>query len=128
MVHIQADDSRADCHRSTEVMGSLDGYMAYCEITCPETYDVFPTDSSEHQISTLTLLVKSIDDKQVDRVKPERLEKEVTLYFLPRLLYMAAPPFTRETAREKVKKAQDLWNTRYTLPHIHQAIFSNKKS
>jgi len=24
---------------------------------------------------------------------------------------MAAPPFTEETAREKVKKAQDLWNT-----------------
>lgn len=26
-----------------------------------------------------------------------------------------APPFTEETARKKVKKAQDLWNTRYVV-------------
>lgn len=27
-----------------------------------------------------------------------------------------APPFTRETAQAKVKKAQDLWNTQYARP------------
>lgn len=35
----------------------------------------------------------------------------------------AAPPFTEEVARAKVKKAQDLWNTKYPsrLPHISHA-------
>lgn len=28
-----------------------------------------------------------------------------------------APPFTEETARKKVKAAQDLWNTRYVVAY-----------
>jgi len=28
------------------------------------------------------------------------------------------PPFTKETAHAKVKKAQDLWNTKYIVTHF----------
>jgi hypothetical protein len=41
---------------------------------------------------------------------------EISGIFYTILFLMAAPPFTAETAVQKVKKAQDLWNTRYANP------------